>query len=62
MGRMRAEKRGHNRKRLYISICIIILYTKALYFEYLMSSSGTRMDDAFAEPTQKPFPAHKNEE
>lgn len=49
---MRSEK--EDRKKGYI---YIFLYTKALYFEYLMSFSGTRMDDAFAEWTKKkPFP------
>lgn len=41
---MRSEK--EDRKKGYI---YTFLYTKALYFEYLMSFSGTRMDDAFAE-------------
>ena len=43
--RMRTEKK----------VIYIFLYTKALYFEYLMSFSGTRMDDAFAEWTKNPF-------
>lgn len=43
------KKRGQ-KKRLYI-----FLYTKALYFEYLMSFSGTRMDNASADWTKNPF-------
>lgn len=44
------DQKKRTEKRLYI-----FLYTKALYFEYLMSFSGTKMDNAFADWTKNPF-------